>query len=72
VEDDDDQRNSIIDLIGTGDDVEVTAVGSADAALAALEKQQFDCMVLDLKLPDTTGFILLERLKTDDRFARCR
>ena len=69
VEDDDDQRSSIVDLIGSGDDVEVTAVDSADAALEALEKQQFDCMVLDLKLPDTTGFKLLERLKTDGRFS---
>jgi hypothetical protein len=70
VEDDDDQRKSIVELVGSGDDVEVTAVGSADAALAALEERQFDCMVLDLKLPDTTGFKLLEQLKKDERFAR--
>ncbi len=70
VEDDDDQRNSIVELVGSGDDVDVTAVGSADAALAALEERPFDCMVLDLKLPDTTGFKLLEQLKKDDRFSR--
>jgi CheY-like chemotaxis protein len=68
-EDDETERSSIVELIGTGDDVAITAVGSAEDALAALEEQQFDCMVLDLKLPATTGFKLLEQLKRDTRFA---
>jgi HAMP domain-containing protein/signal transduction histidine kinase/CheY-like chemotaxis protein len=70
VEDDDEQRRSIVELVGAGDDIEVVAVGAADPALAALEERPFDCMVLDLKLPDTTGFKLLEQLKKDERFAR--
>jgi CheY-like chemotaxis protein len=70
VEDDDTERESIVELVGTGDDVEITAVGAAEEAVAALEKQQFDCMVLDLKLPQTTGFKLLEQLKRDARFAK--
>ena len=49
--------------IGASDDVEITAVGTAEEALAALEEQQFDCMVLDLKLPDMTGFELLEQVE---------
>ncbi|HJX49224.1 MAG TPA: HAMP domain-containing protein [Gaiellaceae bacterium] len=69
VEDDDDQRNSIVELVGSGDDIEVTAVRSSAEALAELHLKRFDCMVLDLKLPDTTGFKLLEQLKTEDRFA---
>jgi CheY-like chemotaxis protein len=69
VEDDDDQRNSIVELVGSGDDVDVTAVGTSEEALAQLEEKHFDCMVLDLKLPDTTGFKLLEQLKKDERFA---
>jgi signal transduction histidine kinase/CheY-like chemotaxis protein len=69
VEDDDDQRNSIVELVGSGDDVEVTAVGTSEDALAELERKHFDCMVLDLKLPDTTGFKLLEQMKKDERFA---
>ena len=49
-----------------GDDhVHVTAVGSADAALAALDERQFDCMVLDLKLPKMSGFEVCKRLKAD-------
>jgi CheY-like chemotaxis protein/histone H3/H4 len=67
VEDDDDQRNAIVELVGSGDDVEVTAVGSSDEALALLAERQFDCMVLDLKLPETSGFKLLEELKKDER-----
>ena len=35
VEDDEDQRNAIVELVGSGDDVEVTAVGSSEEALAA-------------------------------------
>jgi CheY-like chemotaxis protein len=69
VEDDDDQRNSIVELVGSGDDVDVTAVGTSEEAIAQLEEKHFDCMVLDLKLPDTTGFKLLEQLKKDERFA---
>ena len=68
VEDDETQRDAIVELIGGGDDVEITAVGSSEDALEALGKTQIDCMVLDLKLPKMTGFALLEKVKTDDRF----
>jgi HAMP domain-containing protein/signal transduction histidine kinase/DNA-binding response OmpR family regulator len=67
VEDDEAQRESIRELVGTGDDVEVTAVGSSEEALEALEAATFDCIVLDLKLPNTTGFTLLDHLKGDAR-----
>ncbi len=62
VEDDEAQRKSIIELIGEGD-VRSTAVGTAAEALTALREGQYDCMVLDLGLPDMTGFELLEQLK---------
>jgi CheY-like chemotaxis protein len=67
VEDDEAQRESIAELVGTGDDVEVTAVGSSEEALEALAAGPFDCIVLDLKLPRTTGFALLDHLKEDER-----
>ena len=70
VEDDEVERNSIVELVGAGDDVEVTAVGSSDEALRELREHQFDCMVLDLKLPQTSGFKLLEQLKNDERHSR--
>jgi signal transduction histidine kinase/DNA-binding response OmpR family regulator/HAMP domain-containing protein len=65
VEDDDAERQAIADLIGAGEDVEITSAGSAKEAQEQLAEKQFDCMVLDLKLPDTTGFSLLEKLKKE-------
>jgi len=64
VEDDPAQRQAIDELIGH-DDVVTTSVGSADAALTELRTKRFDCMVLDLGLPDMTGFDLLERIKNE-------
>jgi CheY-like chemotaxis protein len=63
VEDDPTERSAIVELVGQGDDVEVVAVGTADEARAELSANRFDCMVLDLKLPGTSGFELLEQLK---------
>jgi CheY-like chemotaxis protein/HAMP domain-containing protein len=70
VEDDAEQRSAIVELVGAGDDVDITAVGSSDEALALLGERNFDCMVLDLKLPKTSGFKLLEQLKKDPRHSR--
>jgi CheY-like chemotaxis protein/HAMP domain-containing protein len=70
VDDDEDQRNAITELIGGGDDVEIVAVDSSEAALELLEGRRFDCMVLDLKLPKMSGFTLLEKLKTEGRFQK--
>jgi CheY-like chemotaxis protein len=69
VEDDEVQRNAIVELVGSGDDVDVTAVGSSADALEQLGTKHFDCMVLDLKLPDMTGFKLLEQMKKDVRYS---
>ena len=60
VEDDENQRKSIVALIGNGD-VKSTAVGTAREALELLRSQHFDCMVLDLGLPDMNGFELLDQ-----------
>jgi len=62
VEDDETQRQSMVDLIAH-EDVEITAVGSAEEALEELEKTRYDCMVLDLGLQGTDGFELLETVK---------
>ncbi len=69
VEDDKAQRDSVVELIGSGEDVDVTAVGSSEAALEALELQRYDCMVVDLKLPEMGGFDLLEKIKAEERFS---
>jgi HAMP domain-containing protein/signal transduction histidine kinase/CheY-like chemotaxis protein len=62
VEDDETQQMSIMEIIGNGD-VKTTMVGSGRAALEALQSQKFDCMVLDLGLPDMSGMELLEEIK---------
>jgi hypothetical protein len=64
VEDDDIQRMSVVELIGNGD-VKTTAVATGQEALNVLKHERFDCMVLDLKLPDMSGFDLIEKLQTD-------
>ncbi|MDE1460641.1 HAMP domain-containing protein [Spartinivicinus poritis] len=65
IEDDEKQRSAIIDLIGNGD-VKVTAVASAEEGLAALNEKKFHCMVLDLILPDMSGFELIENIKQQE------
>jgi CheY-like chemotaxis protein len=69
VEDDEQQQAALVELIGGGDDVNVAAVSSSEAALDALERTRFDCIVVDLKLPEMGGFELLDRLKGDERFS---
>ncbi|PYP81607.1 MAG: hypothetical protein DMD35_01120 [Gemmatimonadetes bacterium] len=64
VEDDETQRQSVIELI-QHEDVEITAVASAEDALRELSTGHFDCMVLDLGLRDMNGFELLETVKAN-------
>jgi CheY-like chemotaxis protein len=65
VEDDPQQRESIRQLIGNGD-VQITAVGRADEALQQLQDTTFDCVVMDLNLPDLSGYELLEKMAESD------
>jgi HAMP domain-containing protein/signal transduction histidine kinase/CheY-like chemotaxis protein len=65
VEDDAVQQQAVIDLIGNGD-VITTAAGTGAAALEALHAEPFDCMVIDLGLPDMTGFALMEQIRKDE------
>jgi CheY-like chemotaxis protein/CHASE3 domain sensor protein len=65
VEDDARQRESIVHLIGD-DDIEITAVESGGEALDLLRSQIFDCMIIDLKLPDMDGDELLKRMSTEE------
>ena len=61
LEDDERQRESIAQLLGNRD-VQVTAVKNAGEALAQLRTTTFDCMVLDLNLPDLSGYELLQQM----------
>ncbi|HET7747665.1 MAG TPA: response regulator, partial [Vicinamibacteria bacterium] len=55
-------RQSIVELVGNGD-VSTTAVGNGQEAMAALEREHYDCLVLDLLLPDLGGMELLNWIK---------
>ena len=66
VEDDERQRESIVHLIGD-EDIEIAAVDRGEAALELLRKETFDCMIIDLKLPDMDGHELLERMAGETR-----
>jgi CheY-like chemotaxis protein len=64
VEDDPAERMSIQELIAH-DDVSITAVGTGHEALAAMHEREYDCVVLDLRLPDMSGFELLAEVQKE-------
>ncbi|HYC69630.1 MAG TPA: HAMP domain-containing protein [Opitutaceae bacterium] len=64
VEDNEIERQSIVELLGH-DDIEICTAGTGTEALQLLLDRPFDCCVLDLRLPDMTGFDLLEKLRQD-------
>ncbi|MGH8666922.1 MAG: response regulator, partial [Burkholderiales bacterium] len=64
IEDDPAERLSISELI-RHDDVEIVAVATGAEALATLRSSRFDCAVLDLRLPDISGFELLGQIQKD-------
>jgi CheY-like chemotaxis protein len=64
VEDDDRQRDSVVQLISDSD-IDIQAVGSGEEALKLLHANIYDCMIIDLKLPDMQGKELLERMSKE-------
>jgi CheY-like chemotaxis protein len=68
VEDDATLRESTCRLL-EGSDVEAVAVATAEGALARLGEATFDCMVLDLALPDRSGFDLLEEMSQKEQYS---
>jgi CheY-like chemotaxis protein len=62
VEDNPAEQLSIKELLGY-DDIDVTVVSSGEEAIQAVNQQSFDCVVLDLRLPDMSGFEVLERFR---------
>jgi CheY-like chemotaxis protein len=68
VEDNEIERDAVIELLGY-DDIDITSAGSGQKALELMRSHRFDCVVLDLRLPDMSGFDLLEQLKDDENLA---
>jgi CheY-like chemotaxis protein len=68
VEDNAVQRDSVERLLQS-EQVKTVAVDSAADALEKLRTATFDCMVLDLALPDASGYELLEKMATDEAYS---
>jgi signal transduction histidine kinase/DNA-binding response OmpR family regulator/CHASE3 domain sensor protein len=68
VEDDAVQREAVGQLLKS-QDVETVGVGTAADCLERLRSETFDCVVLDLSLPDASGFAVLEELSADEAHA---
>ena len=65
VEDNPAERLGITALLGH-DDIDIDSAASGAEALAALQEEPYDCVVLDLRLPDMSGFEILEKIRDDE------
>ncbi len=68
VEDSKAEQMSIRELLGH-DDIEIVNAGTGDEALETMRGQVCDCVVLDLRLPDMSGFEVLERMRSESTLA---
>jgi CheY-like chemotaxis protein/signal transduction histidine kinase/CHASE3 domain sensor protein len=65
VEDNEGQNNAISELIGNGD-VKCFSAYSGNEAYDMMRKESFDCVIVDLGLPDMTGFDLMKKIKDNN------
>jgi CheY-like chemotaxis protein len=65
IEDNELERQSIVELLAH-DSVEISTASTGAEAWESLGTRKFDCVVLDLRLPDVSGFDLLERIRVHD------
>ncbi len=68
VEDDRAEQQSIRELLGH-DDIEIVTAGTGAEALRVLREDPCDCVVLDLRLPDMSGFDVLDKLRVDTKLS---
>jgi signal transduction histidine kinase/CheY-like chemotaxis protein/HAMP domain-containing protein len=69
VEDDPHQREAVLGLVDP-ERVHATGVGTGGEALEAIESQRFDCLVIDLRLPDMSGQQLIEKIRQEAKFSQ--
>jgi CheY-like chemotaxis protein len=65
VEDNAAERMGIQELL-SHDDIDIVTADSGEAALVALDRESCDCVVLDLRLPDMSGFDVLDRISQNE------
>jgi HAMP domain-containing protein/CheY-like chemotaxis protein/signal transduction histidine kinase len=68
VEDNQAESLSINELLGH-DDIDIVTAETGAQALATMRQDICDCVVLDLRLPDMSGFDVLEEIRKDDKLA---
>jgi HAMP domain-containing protein/CheY-like chemotaxis protein len=64
VEDDEREQAGIVSLLGH-EDIEIVTVGTGSDAMKTLLNEKIDCCVVDLRLPDMSGFDLLDLIQTE-------
>jgi len=69
VEDNRQQNNAIRELIGNGDVKSFSAYAGSEA-YDIMQKEKFDCIIIDLGLPDMSGLELLEKIKASSELSR--
>ncbi len=69
VEDNESEANSIKELLAN-DDVKITLAQNGSEVLHLMENESFDCIVLDLNLPDISGLEILKKIRQDDDLER--
>lgn len=69
IEDNAAQNQAISDLIGDKD-VKCFSAFSGNQAMELMNREKFDCVIVDLGLPDISGFDLLENMKANNRLNR--
>jgi len=65
VEDSPAEATAVSELLG-GEDIDIVLAATGEEALALLKSEPFHCVVLDLSLPDMTGFEVLQIMNADD------
>ena len=65
VEDNEIESRSLCELL-RHENVDIVAVNNGTDAWSQLSNRPFDCVVLDLRLPDMSGFHILERIREHD------
>ncbi|MGY3493373.1 CheY-like chemotaxis protein [Bradyrhizobium sp. USDA 4502] len=65
VEDNAAEQLSITELLGH-EDIEIVTSGTGAGALSTMRENPCDCVVLDLRLPDMSGFEVLDQIRKDE------
>ncbi|MCS3794781.1 response regulator [Niastella sp. OAS944] len=69
IEDNKEQSQTIKELIGNGD-IKLFSAYSGAEAYEKMRIEKFDCIIIDLGLPDMSGIDLMEKIKSDTELAK--